>query len=562
MKKKDKGGPRRFAAEYQKISRSKLLRKSIFSTLLILSLSAGALHGAVSLNFDDVDIAVFLKTMSEITGKSFVISNNVKGTISFVSSKEVPADKVYDIVLSILAAKGFTAVPGENNVVRIFPSQEALRMSGRIFYGTGPPEEKVEGIFTQIIPLTFADAATILNAVRPLFPNELLITAYTRTNALLVNGDMKNISLLLNMVKFLDTALPTEQSDIHIYKLENANAEELAATLSALASSIPVQQKEAKQKPPAEQSAFSERFKVVANKETNSLIIISAPQDYEKIEGIIKGLDVKRDQVLVEALIVEISLNDDQIFGFDWSAIIDTPYDADAVASSNTGLYAEGLQTGGLPGLTVGLLNGTLPNVYAILNANRENTNLKILSTPEIVTVDNHEATINISEQIPFLTSSRVDEQNNVIQTYDYKDIGIILKLTPHINKNGYITMEIEQQIKKLVESTRTLENPSVYKREITSKVTVKDERTIVIGGLIRDDVTNIEQKVPLLGDIPLLGLLFRKQIKQRTRTNLLVFLTPHIITEDTDIERITEKKRSEQEQFEQEKNKRTKPRK
>jgi len=534
----------------------------MFFILLFLFLSTGILQAAVSLNFDNADIEVFLKTMSEITGKSFILSNNVKGTISFVSSKEVPEDRVYDIVLSILKAKGFTAVPGENNVVRIFPSQEALKMSGRIFYGTEPTDEQIEGIFTQIIPLTFADATTILNAVRPLFPNELLITAYTRTNALLVNGDMNNISLLLNMVKFLDTALPTAQSDIHIYKLENAGAEEVAATLSTLASGIPVQQKDAKQKPQTEQSAFSERFKVVANKETNSLIIISAPQDYEKIEGIIKGLDVKREQVLVEALIVEISLNDDQIFGFDWSALIDTPYDADVVASSNTGLYAEGLQRGGLPGLTVGLLNGTLPNVYAILNANRENTNLKILSTPEIVTVDNNEATINISEQIPFLTSSRVDEQNNVIQTFDYKDIGIILKLTPHINKNGYITMEIEQQIKKLVESTRTLENPSVYKREITSKVTVKDERTIVIGGLIRDDVTNIEQKVPLLGDIPLLGLLFRKQIKQRTRTNLLVFITPHIITADTDIQKITEKKRGEQEEFEQNKNKKFRSRK
>jgi general secretion pathway protein D len=522
--------------------------------LVFVLLFPGPLHGAVSLNFDNVDIAVFLKTMSEITGKSFVISDNVKGTISFVSSKGVPEDKVYDIVLTILKAKGFTAVPGENNILRIFPSQEALRMSGRIFYGTEPVGKKVEGIFTQIIPLSYADVSTILNAVRPFFPKDLLITAYPRTNVLLVNGDWKNISLLLNMVHFLDTAFPTAQSDIHIYNLENADAEEIATTLSNLASSIPAQQKREPKQPQQGTAAFSERFKVVANKETNSIIIISAREDYDKIEAIIKELDTKRKQVLVEALIVEISLNDDQTFGFDWSAIIDTPYDADAVASSNTGLYSESLQTGGLPGLTVGLLNGTLPSVYAILNANKENTNLKILSTPEIVTVDNHEATINISEQIPFLTSSRVDEQNNVIQTYDYKDIGIILKLTPHINENGYVTMEIEQQIKKLVEGTTTLENPSVFKREITSRVTVKNKRTIVIGGLIRNDTTNIEQKIPILGDIPLLGLLFRKQIKQQTRTNLLVFLTPHIITEDMDIEKITQKKRAEQQEFEKSK--------
>ena len=187
-----------------------------------------------------------------------------------------------------------------------------------------------------------------------------------------------------------------------------------------------------------------------------------------------------------------------------------------------------------------------------IINANKENTNFKILSTPEIVTIDNHEASINIGEQIPFLTSSRVDENNNVIQTYDYKDIGMSLKLTPHINQNGYITMDIRQEIKKIVEGTSAYENPSVYNREIVSRVSVKNKRTVVLGGLIRDDVTKIEQKVPFLGDIPLLGLLFRKTNDQRIRTNLLVFITPHIITADQDIENITETKRNEQIEFEE----------
>lgn len=519
---------------------------------IVIHLHIAYAQTKVSLNFDNVDISIFLKTMSEITGKSFILSDKVKGKISFVSSQDVPLDSVYDIVLAILKATGLAAVPEENNIVHIYPAQEALKMSGCIFYGTELQDPEVKGIITQIIPLKFADANNVLNVTRPLFGNDLLLTAYQRTNAIIANGTALRIRLLLTMVKFLDTEIALERSDIHIYHLENSDAASMAQTLSNLASSIPVK-KDAKTKSAA-QAFFIERFKVVANKETNSIIIISAPQDYEKIEKIIKELDTKRDQVLVEALIVEITLNEDQILGFDWSAIIDTKYDADVVASSNTGLFAESLQTGGLPGLTIGLLNGTLPNVYAILNANKENTNLKILSTPEIVTVDNHEATINISEQIPFLTSSRVDENNNVIQTYDYKDIGIILKITPHINKNGYITMEINQQIKKLVEGTRSLENPSVYKREITSKITVKNERTIVIGGLIRDDVTNIEQKVPLLGDIPILGFLFRKQIKQRTRTNLLIFITPHIITADEEILSITEKKKSVQEKFEKEK--------
>jgi general secretion pathway protein D len=529
------------------------MKKALYTVLVLLLLLwfAGisvAQEDSVTLNFDNVEIPLFLKTMSELTGRSFVLTEKVKGRISFVSSEDVPADKVYDIVLSILRAQGFLAVPQEENIVHIYPTQEALKLSGSIYYGTEPLVEKKDVIITQIVPITNATAANIVNVVRPLFPNELLLTAYQRTNVIIANGSMETINLLLSMIKLLDTPIPTGVSDIHIYNLENSDAEIMAQTLSNLASTVPVR-KDTKQQEEAS-AAFTERFKVVANKETNSLIIISAPADYEKIRGIIQELDQKREQVLVEALIVEITLDDDESFGFDWNAIIDTGTGMSGVVASNTGMMAESIQTGGLSGLTVGLLNGTIPSVWAILNANQEKTDFKVLSTPEIVTLDNQEAVITIGEQIPFLTSSRVDENNNIISTYDYKDIGIVLKLTPHVNKTGYITMEINQQVKKIVEGTTLLENPSVYNREITSKITVRNERTIVIGGLIRDDMITIEQKVPLLGDIPLLGLLFRKDTKQRIRTNLMIFITPHIITDDVAAQRITEKKRAEQEEF------------
>jgi general secretion pathway protein D len=528
--------------------RKPLVTVFAFFLLIMMAVTAAAQQESVTLNFDNVEIPLFLKTMSEITGKSFVLSEKVKGRISFVSSEDVPVDAVYDIVISILRAQGFIAVPQEEGIVHIYPAQEALKLSGSIYYGTEPTPVEKDVIITQIVPLKNAAANEIANVVRPLFPNVLLLTAYHRTNVLIANGASATINLLLSMIKLLDTPIPTEISDIHIYNLENSNAETMAQTLSNLASTIPVR----KEKTPEESAApFIERFKIVANKETNSLIIISAPGDYEKIRGIIRELDLKREQVLVEALIVEITLDDDESLGFDWNAIIDTGTGVSAVAASNTGMMAESMATGGLSGLTVGLLNGTVPSVWAILNANKEKTNFKILSTPEIVTIDNQEAIISIGEQIPFLTSSRVDENNNVISTYDYKDIGIVLKITPHINKNGYITMEINQQVKKLVEGTTILQNPSVYNREITSKITVMNERTIVIGGLIRDDTVNIEQKVPLLGDIPLLGLLFRKDTKQRIRTNLMIFITPHIVTEDFAAQRITEKKRTEQQEFE-----------
>jgi len=538
------------------------MRKKAAALLLFLfvALIAALSHGAaksdkISLNFDDVDLPIFLKTMSEITGKSFVFTEKVRGKVSFVSTKEIPADKVYDVVLSILKAQGWSAVQQENNVVQIFPTQEALKTTGKIYYGNERLVETADTIVTQIIPLQFSNASEVTNVVRPLFASDLLITAYPVTNVVIVSGSPPAINLVLSMVAFLDTQIPMKQSDIHIYNLENSDAETIAKTLSALASSIPAQaEKQAQQRPPgSETSFFSEKFRVVASKETNSIIIISAPQDYDKIMEVVRELDVIRQQVLVEVLIIEINLSDDRSFGVDWRALVDTGYGVDAIAQSNTGLMAQGLATGGLAGLTVGLLNGTIPSVYAILNANRDTTNFKILSTPQLVTVDNNEATISIGEQIPFLTSSRVDQNNNVVQTFDYKDVGIDLKLTPHVNKNGYITMEIKQQIKKIVESTATLVNPSVFNRQITSRVTVKDERTIVLGGLIRDDVTMVETKVPLLGDIPLLGIFFKKKSKQTIRTNLMVFITPHLITDDQSVVTLTDQRKKEQAAFEEE---------
>jgi general secretion pathway protein D len=535
--------------------RGRLLLPVLLILLHLLLISAHpvlAKETMVSMNFDEVEISVFLKTMSEITGKSFVLSERVKGRISFVSSRDVPQSRVYDVVLAILMASGFYAVPGEDDIVHIYPAQEALKMSGRIFYGTDIHEEKLEGIITQIIPLKFADANMIVNVVRPVFSNDLLITAYPRTNAVIANGSVNTINLLLNMVAYLDTEIAQEQSDIHIYHLENADAATMAQTLQGMSSGVPAQ-RSAQQKPAGPEAAvFQERFRVVANVETNSLIIISAPMDWEKLERLIKELDRKRHQVLVEAMIVEIDLEDDQDVGFDLRALIDTGYDAEAITSVGTGIAQESIQTGGIPGLTIGLLKGDF-DMYAILKANRENSNIKILSTPEIVTLDNHEATINISEQIPFLTGSRVDENNNVIQTIEYRDIGILLKLTPFINENGYITLNINQTIQKIVEETRELESPSVFNREITSKVTVMDGRTIVIGGLIRNDTQFVEQKVPLLGDIPILGLFFRRTKKQKIRTNLMVFITPHIITEDERIEQVTQERMDAQTELEKE---------
>jgi len=275
------------------------------------------------------------------------------------------------------------------------------------------------------------------------------------------------------------------------------------------------------------------------------VIITATPNEFREILKIIKILDAPRKQVLLEVVIVEVSADATNSFGIDWR--FGGKGNIPAI-QSNTGLAVDsgavridsdtgkadltGVNT--LMGFSIGFLSRTSSNLFGLFNANMGKNNFNIISSPQVMTLDNEEAEINVGADIPVITGQRTaggsGDNQVTINSFEYRPIGIKLKFTPHINKNDIISLELFQEIKEISGATGdSLSNPSFTKRDVKTSVTVENEHTIVIAGLVSSNKNATERKIPILGDIPILGYLFKRTGTQVKKTNLLIFITPHI---------------------------------
>ena len=577
----------------------------ILAGLMLLYNVVAAEEEFVSLDFDKVDIRVVIKFVSELTGKNFLVDDKVSGTVTIVSPTKVSISEVYKVFDSILEMKGFAAVPA-GNIVKIVPIREAQQRDIEVRVGKeSSPLLRDDKIISQIIPFDYIEVGEAVNLLNPLKSPNTNIVVCRSSNSLIVTDTERNIQRLLTIVgeidnelqkneviimpvKFasaeklradiepliqsrikpgrkvkiladerlnslvviaskqdgeilkklvdeLDKEVTPGQSEIHIYYVKNSKAEELAAVLSKIYS-------QTKGRVSAQAPETRDVPAIVADKNTNALIITASPSEYASLKNIIEKLDIKSKQVLVEALIAEVTLDTTKQLGIDWAEDVGDYRDKSVFAGVNSGLRVESL-SGTLYGLGVGVIEGD--DIAAIIHAYQANTNFNILSTPHILTNDNQEAEISIGKVVPLLKDSRVSEQETVVRTYEYKDIGIKLKIVPHINPDGYVRLEVQQEIQKLLETT-LYEAPLMTKREAKTVVTVKDGKTVVIGGLIRDDKIEAVKKVPVLGDIPFLGWFFKRKTWTTEKTNLLIFITPRVVSSDEDLDEITiEKQKS-----------------
>jgi general secretion pathway protein D len=278
--------------------------------------------------------------------------------------------------------------------------------------------------------------------------------------------------------------------------------------------------------------------KIVADEDTNALLITTFVRNFPSLEKIIQELDVLLPQVLIEAQIIEVTLDDESIFGIEWmwekekTTINGKEYSQ--TATPDFGLTDE------IFGLKYGVISD---NLDALLHALAKNTRVNILSTPRIMTQNNQEAVINVGQEVPYLESTQETATGGVLTSYDFRDVGVILTVTPRINKSGTISLDVNQQINSLIEFT-LFNAPVIAKREAAAFVTVKDSQTI-IGGIIKDDKTETLHKTPILGDIPFIGRLFQRKDTRAEKTELMVFITPHIVYDDEDSIRVTEEQKS-----------------
>lgn len=615
----------------------------------------GKLGNYVTIDFDNVDILAFIKFISELTGKNFVVDESVKGKVSVFSPRKISADEAYKVFESVLDIHGLTTVPS-GDVTKVVPSQQAREKSVATRLreeGIGPNDRVV----TQIVPLKHAGPDDMKKVLDPLVSKASVILSYPPTQTLVITDVQSNIKRLLKIISALDVVgvgeqihiiplkhavasdtaaslgsifqldqaarrpqqatvtmriiaddrtnslivlasevfaarvrefvnildrdIPQGESKMHVYRLQYANSEDLAKVLMNLPSKTAAAAPTAPGQPaPAavpglrnKVSQLSSDVQIVSDKATNTLIITANKEDWRILEEVIRKVDVQRSMVYIEALIMEVDVNKNFQLGVEWRAV----KDLGKISGFDTGQAAAfggsgGGGTGGAynlfpgtstqptfpGGFSLGVLGAGIsiggvifPNIGAVINAVQQDAAVHILSNPQLLTSDNEEATISVGKNIPYITRAERSTTNVDYTTYEYRDVGVIMTITPSINTERFVRLKLNQEVSTIVQEESTQGLPTTLKRTAKTTIMIKDKQTIVIGGLMGDSSTSSNYQVPLLGDIPLLGWLFKTKGQRREKTNLYIFITPHIIETVAEAKAIEAIKRSQIESFE-----------
>ena len=374
------------------------------------------------------------------------------------------------------------------------------------------------------------------------------VLADQRLNALLIFGNDANKKAIRELVAKLDVTPPEVNSKVNVYYLENTDATEMAKVLDGVVKGIAAQAATQPGSAVAQGSPFdSGKVTITPDKASNSLVIMASPTDYNNLSQVIKKLDRRSKQVFVQVLIAEVSLDKSHELGVELGAL--------GGGSPNNNLTVAGmfdplgsLTTVGSVIAAGGALTPSVTakpiNVTAVLKALDKNGLVNILSTPNILTSDNKEAEINVGENVPF-QGSATQSTIGTTTSVERKDIGINLKIKPQISEGDYIRMDINQEISAVKDSKGQAIDLVTTKRSAKTSIVVKDKETVIIGGLIQDNEQETINKIPFLGDIPLLGWLFKSKSKTRNKTNLMILLTPHIVKDAADLAEMTRNQRT-----------------
>ena len=468
------------------------------------------------------------------------------------------ADEISQIIQPLLATGAQMATYSKTNSIVITDTSSNIHHIAKIIQNLDVQEQ------ITVFSLNYASAQVISEQITriieknrvvssPVGRNRSMPQASTgmkiipdpRTNSLYVVANEQDTKIIEGLITQLDVERPDSANNVHVVYLENAQPKEVAESLTAVLANMRI----------TGALEAGQQVQVTADEGTNSVIVAASAQDFKVIEEIIQKLDIVREQVLVEMLIMEVGEDSLTEIGIDWATLDEAVEDSIRFfGATNFGPRVDFL-SGDLEGLAVGAwrADGSDVRIGAILHALEKESGVNILSTPHITTSNHSKAKIIVGENIPYVVESRITETTDfitptVIDTFEYKDVGISLEITPHISQGGLVRLEIDSQFTKLIEGVTgsSINTPTTAKRQAQTIVSMNSGSTIVIGGLIRDDKVTLEKKIPLLGDLPLLGGLFKYQRDQIQKTNLLMFITPHVMSNQQDLDRITEKKKKE----------------
>ena len=596
---------------------NKFVLVSLTSVVLLISF---ALNSA-QINMRDADIRAFAADMAQISNKTIVLDPRVKGNVTVVSNQDLDAGEAYAVFLSVLRVHGYAAIEN-NGVVKVMPESGA-RQDATV------NNKNNDSLATEVIRLSQANARVIAPLLKPLVNKQGHIAAYEATNSIIIADYVGNLSRIKSILLELDknpadtfelipldntsanevarilgsmwrgdnqmsksfSAIAVERSNsillrgqigvikqikrvisrldsnssqssnLKVIYLKYAKAEDLTGILEKVAESL-------EEEIPSE-SSKKNKTSIGFHNDTNALIISAQPDILKSLESVISQLDIRRAQVLVEALIVEISDKLARDIGVQFLFIGDgesSPIATQRFGTPNPDLISTiGAETSedsttsstmqtraansllALDGLAVGVArykaSGT--SFATILNLIAQDADSNVLSTPSIMTMDNEEASIVVGQEIPITTGETLSGSNsNPFRSVTRQEIGVKLVVRPQINEGNAVKMYINQEVSSIFGPLGEMSTDLITnKRNIKTTVLVEDGETIVLGGLIDDDVQESVKKVPFLGDIPLLGRLFKTTSISRTKRNLMVFLRPTIVRDSEDVRAISNRK-------------------
>ncbi|MEQ1438615.1 type II secretion system secretin GspD [Fontimonas sp. SYSU GA230001] len=596
-------------------------------------LFAAPARADITLNLKDADINTLIATVSEVTGKNFIVDGRVKGKVTVISASPMSNDGLYETFLAVLAVNGFAAIPA-GDTIKIVPEANA-RFEGGSRYGAGngrPMDEIVTHVFqlkninaSQLVPilrtivpqwghlaayqpnntLIIADRAANVERIGKLITqmdqagdrdiefirlqhasaSEIVrilssmtqqdkqadptnkpatIIADERSNSILIGGDKAERQKFIDIIQKLDIPLKDDGATQVVY-LRYASAENLAPILEGYAQQVKqADAKSAGGSTPATAAAAgggSGEVRVLADKDTNAIIITAPPKAMRQIRDVIAQLDIQRAQVLVEAIIAEVSANKSNKIGVDWAVfnneriaaagILD-PSTLSALATAATSgttagaasLIGQGVTIGG--GLDGGR-DGTSFGV--LLKALKGDGDSNVLSTPTLVTLDNEEAKFSVGQEVPFLTgqftnTGTSNSSINPFQTIQRKDVGLTLSVTPQISGDSdSIKLKVDLEVSSLSAAGAGTLNQITNKRTLTNVVGVENGQILVIAGLIDDQINDQQRGIPLISDIPLLGALFKFRSVDKVKRNLMLFIRPSVLRKRSEGDYYTRKK-------------------
>ena len=594
-------------------------------------------EGYINFSFNEVDVPAFVKLVGEITGRQFVVGEDVKGKITVVSPRVNRSD-VYPLFVSILESAGCSIVedgtiyrvvplpsrraplapvigadeetPTRGIVTKIFRlehvSAEQVRqllesqVTGKdgavgaieetrhlVVTDTAEGIRRIEKIVseidqpgpervTEVVPVEFVGAEDLADQLNlalaesetradrlrrrlPAVPGRSsassggegpAVVASRHANSLLLVGTARDVAQLRQLVTKMDMDAPAGRGRLNAIFLKYLSAEEAAKNINALLMKSAAAPKGA---------GTTRSIAIEADVANNALLVDASPGDFDVVKELVTQLDRMPEQVHITVVIAEVTKTDSFNLGVEMAAL-DAPSSVGETVFQGASTLQDGADTlmaavsqGVLPGgITVGLAYGTrvdadgrvVPSYPGIFNldAVRKDSRFQVLSETSLEAQNNREASVNIVNQIPILKSTisgGSGTARDVIQNIDRIDVGIKLKLTPHIIPGGEVRMDLNPSIEAVIDPgpEGSMFAPTIARRDVQTTVTVPDGRMIVIAGLTRNDETKVDRRVPILGSIPLLGLLFRQTVDSSEKTDLLIFVTPRIVTDVVDAE-------------------------